>query len=75
MINFPEPGKEDKHFEGYMGHDIFTIEKNKLVRTFPIYNKGDTNQNPTGGERKLIYGLYSGEAMWQLKIEKSVNLQ
>lgn len=75
MINFPEPEIEDKTFEGYMGHDSFTIENNKLIRTFPIYNKGDTNQNPTGGKRKLIYGLYPGEAMWQLKIDKSMNVQ
>jgi hypothetical protein len=71
MINFPDIEKEEKIFEGYMGHDIFTVEDQKLVRTFPIYNKDDTNQNPTGGKRKLIYGLYPGEAMWQLKVEKS----
>ena len=71
MINFPDMQKEDDMFKGYMGHDIFTIEDQKLIRIFPIYNKDDTNQNPTGGKRKLIYGLYPGEAMWQLKIEKS----
>ncbi len=69
MINFPDIQKEDKMFEGYMGHDIFKIEDKKLVRTFPIYKKDDSNQNPTGGKRILIYGLYPGEAMWQLKIE------
>jgi hypothetical protein len=36
--------------------------------------QGDTNQNPTGGTRKLVYGLYPGEAMWQLKVEKSETL-
>jgi hypothetical protein len=74
MINFPEIQEGDRNFEGYMGHDTFEIENQKLVRIFPIYNKGDTNQNPTGGSRKLIYGLYPGEAMWQLKIEKSETL-
>ena len=71
MINFPEIQKGDENFEGYMGHDTFKIEDQKLVRTFPIYNQGDTNQNPTGGTRKLVYGLYPGETMWQLKVEKS----
>ena len=71
MINFPEIQKKDKNFEGYMGHDTFKIEDQKLVRIFPIYKEGDTNQNPTGGTQKLVYGLYPGEAMWQLKIEKS----
>ena len=71
MINFPEMREGDEHFDGYMGHDTFKIEDQRLVRTFPIYNEGDTNQNPTGGTRKLLYGLFPGEAMWQLKIEKS----
>ena len=74
MIHFPEIREGDKNFEGYMGHDTFKIEDRKLVRIFPIYNQGDANRNPTGGKRKLIYGLYPGEAMWQLKIEKSETL-
>jgi len=74
MINFPEIQESDKNFEGYMGHDTFKLENQKLVRTFPIYNKDDTNQHPTGGTRKLVYGLYPGEAMWQLIVEKSENL-
>ena len=74
MINFPEIQEGDKNFEGYMGHDVFKIEKQKLIRIFPIYNEGNTNQNPTGGKRKLVYGLYTGEAMWQLKVEKSETL-
>jgi hypothetical protein len=71
MINFPEIRKGAENFEGYMGHDFFKIEGQTLVRIFPIYNKGDTNENPTGGRRKLVYGLYPGEAMWQLRIEQS----
>ena len=74
LINFPEIEEKEGNFEGYMGHDTIRIENQKLVRTFPIYNKGDTNQKPTGGTRKLIYGLYPGEAMWQLKVEKSETL-
>ena len=74
MINFPEIKEGDKNFAGYMGHDTFKIENQKLVRIFPIFRKGDTNNNPTGGTRKLVYGLYPGEAMWQLKIEKSETL-
>jgi hypothetical protein len=74
MIDFPEIQEGDRNFEGYMGHDTFKIENQKLVRIFPIYNKDDTNQNPTGGSRKLIYGLYPGEAMWQLRVEKSETL-
>jgi hypothetical protein len=74
MINFPEVQEGNINFKGYLGHDTFKIEDRKLVRIFPIYNQSDTNQNPTGGKRKLIYGLYPGEAMWQLNIEKSETL-
>jgi len=74
MINFPEIQKGDENFEGYMGHDTFKIEEQKLVRIFPIYNEGDSNQDPNGGTRKLVYGLYPGEAMWQLKVEKTETL-
>jgi len=71
MIHFPEIREGDAHFQGYRGHDTFKIEGQKLVRMFPVYNKGDTNENPTGSRRKLVYGLVPGEAMWQLKVEKS----
>jgi len=71
MIHFPEIEKGDSLFEGYMGHDVFTVEGQKLLRTFPVYSAGDTNSNPTGGRRKLVYGLYPGEAAWQLKVDRS----
>ena len=69
MINYPGIQEGNEIFAGYMGHDLFSIDDNKLIRVFPIYQKNDSNNNPTGGERKVIYGLYPGEAMWQLKIE------
>jgi len=74
MIHFPDTQREDDMFTGYMGHDVFTVEGQKLVRTFPLYKEVDTNPKPTGGKRKLIYGLYPGEAMWQLEIEKSESI-
>jgi hypothetical protein len=74
MIHFPEIREGDAHFEGYMGHDSFAIEGSKLVRMFPVYNKGNTNENPTGGKRKLVYGLVPGEAGWQLRVEQAKTL-
>jgi len=68
MINFPDIKENPIIFDGYMGHDVFTIEDQGLIRTFPVYKNDDTNQNPTGGKRKVIYKLAPGEAMWQLKI-------
>jgi len=74
MVHFPERQEGEAHFAGYMGHDSFTIEDRKLVRMFPIYNKGDTNEKPTGGWRKLTYVLVKGEAMWQLRVEQAEKL-
>jgi hypothetical protein len=74
MIHFPGMQEGNEKLEGYMGHDSFKLEGQKLVRTFPIYEEGDPNLNPTGGTRKLVYGLYPGEAMWQLKIDKTETL-
>ena len=70
MINFPEIDKSDPIFEGYMGHDDFTIQNQRLLRSFPIYREQDTNADPTGGVRRIAYTLAPGEAMWQLKIDK-----
>ncbi len=74
MIHFPEMREGDANFDGYMGHDSFTIEGRMLVRMFPLYNKGDTNEKPTGGKRKLVYGLFPGEAGWQLRVEQTETL-
>jgi hypothetical protein len=42
---------------GYMGHDMFGIENNTLIRQFPIYLPGDVNAKATGGTRKIKYTL------------------
>lgn len=68
IIHFPTVREGDDRFSGYMGHDNFYISENKLIRSFPIFLLSDKNSNPTGGKRQLTYGLYSGEASWQLKI-------
>jgi len=75
MINFPEFNANDKCFSGYMGHDSFTIENNTLVRSFPVYKDSDANASPTGGTRRITYGLFPGEAMWQLRIESVKSLE
>lgn len=60
-----QPGK---NFEGYMGHDNITVEKDALVREFPVYKQDDTNDKPTGGNRKIYYKLLKGENSFQLKV-------
>lgn len=57
-------------FKGYMGHDKFYVEGNKLLRKYPVYKKDDTNSNPTGGDKILEYKLKPGEASWILELKK-----
>lgn len=56
--------------EGYMGHDLFSLEGDQLVRRFPVYREGDTNDKPTGGLRQVFYTLGAGEAAPQLVPER-----
>ena len=51
-----------------MGHDMFKVVNEHLVRSFPVYNKGDNNAGPSGGTRCLQYKLIAGEAGWSLKL-------
>jgi hypothetical protein len=53
----PEDQTQGRRFEGYMGHDTLYIHKNKLVRKFPKYKPGDSNDKPTGGNREIHYSL------------------
>ena len=66
------PLEDDKvHSKGYMGHDVFSISGDHLIRSFPVYRDGDSNARPTGGTQILEYTLVPGEATWQLKLVKS----
>jgi hypothetical protein len=56
--------------QGYMGHDRFTAEGDRLVRRFPLYLPGDANAAPSGGSRALFYRLAPGEAGWQLVLDR-----
>jgi hypothetical protein len=72
-IYLPPLVDDKESSRGYMGHDEFAVVESYLVRHFPIYVKGDTNANPTGGTRQLQYKLKQGEASWVLNLEKSIN--
>lgn len=43
--------------EGYMGHDMFKIDNENLIRKFPIYRAGDANVRATGGTGIIKYHL------------------
>jgi hypothetical protein len=69
-IYLPELTK--KQLKGYMGHDEFKLEKNVIIRLFPIYKDGDTNAKPTGKTRQIQYSLKPGEAGWKLVVTKTL---
>ncbi len=60
QITYNAEGDSEEIKQGYMGHDSFTIQENKLQRSFPIYKENDTNANPTGGKRTILYKLEQG---------------
>ncbi len=74
-IYLPELSDDKNNSIGYMGHDEFSVTKSSLDRRFPVYKKGDSNANPTGGMRQLTYTLHSGEAGWVLKLVHSTELK
>ena len=73
QIYFPDLSENKDAFTGYMGHDEFTIVETTLVRRFPIYKDGDTNNNPTGGTRQIQYKLKNGESNRLFVIEKTID--
>ena len=60
-ITVPEITEEETQkgglFEGYMGHDSFTVTNGRLERSFPTYKKEDPNNNPTGPTRSVVYTI------------------
>ncbi len=72
-IYLPPLTDDKKNSAGYMGHDEFAVVESSLARRFPVYKKGDTNAQPTGGTRQLQYKLKQGEASWVLELDKSTN--
>ncbi len=68
MITFPEVTESDMKkggkFQDYVGHDVYEIKKNTLVRTFPLKTK-DSKKT-----RSITYKLKAGEAAFQLVIVK-----
>lgn len=74
QIYFPEIANNEEASVGYMGHDEFSIIETSLIQKFPIYKKGDSNSNPTGGTRQIHYKLIDGEASRIFVIDKINNI-
>ena len=74
-IYLPPITEDQPLARGYMGHDVFALAGNALLRRFPVYREDDSNANPTGGARELRYKLVAGEAGWLLKLDQVIELK
>ena len=57
----PDAAMNSKISTGYKGHDQFSLMEGTLLQRFPIYNKDDSKDKPTGGNRVVLYQLVKGE--------------
>ncbi len=71
-IHLPELAAGDAKLKGYRGHDEYAVVESTLVRRFPIYKDGDSDDKPTGGTRQFQYKLKAGEAGWLLRLDKTL---
>ncbi|HXO74857.1 MAG TPA: hypothetical protein VN824_06490 [Puia sp.] len=58
----PDASMNPKISTGYKGHDQFTLMEGTVVQRYPIYNKDDNKDKPTGGNRMVLYQLAKGES-------------
>jgi len=70
QVYLPPLSENPEAIKGYMGHDEFTLIEASLSRRFPIYKKGDTNAQATGGMRQIQYTIVDGEASRRFEIVK-----
>lgn len=73
-VTVPEITEDDAKkgglFEGYMGHDTFSITNGVLVREFPTYTATNTNSTPTGPVKKLLYTLSMKDGIYSVALKK-----
>ncbi len=74
-VTIPEITEEDTQkgglFEGYMGHDTFSLINGHLERTFPTYKKEDPNSSPTGPIRSITYSLIENNGSYSVLFSKN----
>ena len=65
--------KKGKLFEGYRGHDSFLLVDGALVRTFKAYSQKDTDDNPTGDMRAILYTLTEALGKYSITFSKGTS--
>lgn len=58
-------------FEGYMGHDTFSVIDGLFVREFPIYTATGTNSTPTGLTKKILYTVTEQAGSYAVTFSKA----
>lgn len=48
---------------GYRGGDIFSFEGNRIARSFPLYRSKDSDDKPTGGDKRIFYQFRNHELL------------
>lgn len=57
---------------GYLGHDAFRLDGERVVRSFPVYRTGDPDNRPSGGMRTLRYAFHNGKLDLHVKSDDPV---
>jgi hypothetical protein len=68
MVNLPDFSTDAKNATGYAGHDEFAFVESTFSHRFPLYENG----KPLNKTRQFQYKLKPGEAMKQLKLDKTI---
>lgn len=55
-------------FDGCLGHEIYTFEKEAIVLEFPIYSEKNNDIKPTGVTRVITYALNSYKSGYNLEV-------
>jgi len=58
---------------GYQGMDLFEVRKGQLLRFFPLHLSDDTQGDPTGGTRTIVYALESARGNFLLKPARTIS--
>ncbi len=69
-VTLPPLDQDPLNGKGYQGHDSFSVVEHTLHRTFPVYNPGDINAQPSGGNRTLTYDMVDKTDSRVFKIAK-----
>jgi hypothetical protein len=66
--------KKGALLEGYMGHDSYSVKNGVLTRSFPTYKKTDTNSEPTGPTKTILYTIVEKMGTYEAKLQATTTI-